>query len=283
MATSDLAPRRLDDGTPYISKSQLKKLLTCPRRYKHQYVDGIPDPIGTAGWVGICTHDAVALAREHYRDTGNRPNPDDVADGARALLHASLQHETLPDKDRSNLADEREDALYDAERLARILIQDTYDKELEPVLLEERIEVGIMDNLAFVGYVDEVCIAPGDEVWLVDYKTTGRSPSYGQASRTHALELSLYALGLDLMDRRPDRAFVAYAVKNKTEKTVWSEVQVTDQTLAWARTVLASAHGQIQSGHLPPNPLGAGFLCHEDRCPYWEMCPGGASPEVTPP
>jgi len=173
------------------------------------------------------------------------------------------------------------DHFHNARRLAAILYEESREKGLEPWIVEERLELK-RDGIGVAGYCDLVAEHPDGETWLVDYKTAGSTPSYGRAKRIHTVQLALYAVVLERQGVPIDQGMIAYGVKNKTEKVCWSPVRIDEDTKAWAVGMVDTAHRLIRSGELPPNPIGAGFLCDEKYCSFWHECPGGQAPEEVP-
>lgn len=168
---------------------------------------------------------------------------------------------------------------HNARRLAAILYKEAREKGLEPRIVEERLELS-RDGIGVAGYCDLVAEHPDGETWLVDFKTAGQTPRYGRAKRIHTFQLALYAVVLEEQGVDIDQGMIAYGVKNKTAKVCWAPVRIDEKTKAWAIQMVDSADRLIRSGELPPNPVGAGFLCDEKYCSFWHECPGGQAPEV---
>lgn len=209
---------------------------------------------------------APFIANEHLDDIDTVDLADGVLDHAGLVLGAG---------------EPWYDHFHNARRLAAILYEETREKGLEPWIVEERLEL-TRDGIGVAGYCDLVAEHPDGDTWLVDYKTAGSTPSYGRAKRIHTFQLALYAVVLERQGVQIDQGMIAYGVKNKTEKVCWSPVRIDEDTKAWAVEMVDTAHRLIRSGELPPNPIGAGFLCDEKYCSFWHECPGGQAPEEVP-
>lgn len=261
-------PKRLEDGTPYLSHSQVKELLTCPARYRFKYIEGRKEPIGVDAFVGFAVHDALEAAFNRSKES--QPSGDVAADARRRFTEQTTgnKHISVPaGTDMDALADE-------AGMLSDLGLQEVLGRGLTPVEAEATV-VRPMGDYALFGRLDLLARDRQGRLVLVDLKTAKRSPSGERANRAHALQTLNYVPAVEQdHGEAVSEVQILYLVRTKTPKAVWCEVPLTDQSRAWATHVLESAARQVRSGDLPPNPIGAGFMCDPRFCGFWNICPG---------
>lgn len=282
-------PRHLPDDpeVPYLSPSQIKKLLTCGAQYRYKYVDGRPDPMGPKAWFGIACHDGLCEGFEDWIDTGLPPSPDRVADAAEDKLWDFLT-ELGPDKVKGfedRPWTEIHEQCQQVRTISKLLLRWFKENDWTPLAAEVEVSKRFRD-FATYGYADMVAADKHDRVWVLDFKTTGSTPAGGVARRKDAFQIITYGSaiedqGIDGVDLpSPVHACgVVYAVRNKTPKVAFCPVPFHEGSRRFAEKIAHSAGDQIQFGELSPNPVSAGFLCHPDRCTWWDECPGAPKHE----
>lgn len=282
-ASDDLLPLvgTLDDGTPYISPSQSRMVLRCGAQWRFKYRDGLPDEIGVDAVIGFAVDDALGQACQALIDGDEAPNPEEVGTQARSVVPEKVEGDAIhwPDPEDPTL----EELQDEAERMAVAGWEWFRDQDLEPVAVQGQ-TVKRIDDWAIYGYYDLLARTSDGYLTVLDWKTVKRSPSKNDsgdhlASRYYQMQVLGYVAGLAEEGEQVAEAGVVHLVRNKTPKVVHAPVPVTQQSLAWAETLYRNAVHLIRHDVTPPNPFGAGWLCHPDRCSYWDHCPGAAEQE----
>lgn len=253
--------RHLDDGTPYVSPSQVKQINGCGARYEWKYVLGNTHPGGENLHVGLLTHELIeAYATD--ADTADDP-----------LGHASQYvYEEVPRDELDSLSAAA--LVHEALRLLDAF-KDHAEREEWTFLEAESEVIDRRDSPALRGFLD-LLVDTGEGVEVVDVKTTGRSPSYGEARERDAYQIVMYADAKRHDGIPVNGARALYLVRNKTVKVVDAPVDIGPEATQWAHAVHTGGVKKIQRGDFEPNPFGAGFLCAPDKCGRWSTCPGAA-------
>lgn len=196
-----LAPRGVTlkelRGSPHISVSQLKTFLSCPRRYRLQYVDRVAPSFRPASLVfGGCFHHAVDV---HFLNI-DRHEPASFA-AIDAALQDRLSDELRPDK-LPVLFDEEtsEDELRSKGRamLGTFLASVPRFDRIEAVEVPFSLELvdpvtGEVLDLPLIGAVDVLAIRNGKPV-IVELKTAKRRWSADEVANDQ--QITAYSLGL---------------------------------------------------------------------------------------
>lgn len=281
METDSPLVGRLDDGTPYISPSQVRELLRCGARWRYKYQDGLDDPIGVGAVVGFSVDDALSKACRAIIDGEPAPEADAVGDWARDAAYDKLEKGSIQWDPETDDAD---DLAAEAHRMADHGWKDFMDRDLVPLEVQGRV-VKRMGAWAIMGYYDLRAETPDGYQVVVDWKVVGRSPSTDVdgtplADRYYQYQVLAYVAALAEEGYPVAGAYVDHLVKTKTPRAVWAPVPVSEETIAWALNLYAQAVRVVQSDLLHPNPIGAGWMCHPGRCAFWDHCPGAARHEL---
>lgn len=254
------APEGTNGLPKYLSPSSASMFQECPRRWKHRYIDKMPDPPGEPALAGTFAHRVLELllqeppegrtperAKELARDVWPEIDGDDDFQALRLT-----DDEARAFRWRSWLAIE---GLWSIENPAEVVVEATEQ--------DIRVEVG---GVPFRGIVDRVDVET-DGLVIADYKS-GKAPS----SRFQDARLSqvlLYAAAVaELSGIRPARARLLYL----NQRII--EVDVTDENIAEVTTTLQETWETLQrscaSGEFEAQ---TGPLCA--WCPFLAACPEG--------
>lgn len=283
--------RFLMDGTPYLSPSQVARVLTCPARYDYKYLQGRDEPESVNLILGQCIHQTLEDALKNLR-VGQTWAVEHVADQAGRLAFAVFTDTSITQRVRDEPVDPVALA-FQAKQLALLAWKWILDEKLAPLLMEEavvnRVSVDGVD-IATLGYPDLVARTPTGRVAVIDFKTAAKSPSKDAneqyvMTREHAFASLTYAHGLgktpghknpDTARAIPDEIWTVYLVKNKEPVLRVAKLPVQEHMLTWAMGVTQTAARTLLSGNLMPNPFGAGFFCSQKYCAFYNICPGSA-------
>lgn len=255
----DAEPR--SDGLPqYLSPSSAGMFQECPRRWKHRYIDKLPDPPGEPALAGTFAHRVLELLLQEAPEHRTQ-------DRAKALAR-----DVWPEID----GDEDFRALRLTEDQARAFrwrswlaiqglwaIEDPSTVVVEATEQDVRVEIG---GVPFRGIVDRVDVET-DGLVIADYKS-GRAPSTRfQDARLH--QVLLYAAAVAALSGiRPARARLLYLDQRIIE------VDVTEENVAEVTGVLQDTWQRLQascsSGEFDAR---TGPLCA--WCPFLAHCPEG--------
>jgi len=252
-ADSQMMPR-------YLSPSSASMFQQCPRKWKHRYVDRLPDPPGIPALVGTFAHRVLELLL-------CEPAPQRTVDRARQLARTAWpETERHPDYRALRLDAEASrhfrwqgwvaiEGLWRLEDPAVVVVQATEQ--------DVRVQLG---GVPFRGIVDRVDVEP-DGLVIADYKS-GKAPSDRYAAARLAQVLLYAAAVTELSGARPARARLLYLDQRIIE------VEVTEENVAEVCDTLRATWQALQaacdSGEFEAR---TGPLCA--WCPFVEHCPEG--------
>ncbi len=222
----------------HLSYSQISTYLTCPLRYKFQYVEQVPPAFTSAVLAfGSAIHEAVAAFYKTYLE-GDFLKPDQMLDVYREVWR---QKEDI----RFFNGDDEISLLMRAEQLLGVFYE-----SFEPITtilgVEEFFAVNIGDLPTFQGYIDLIERSLAGEISIVDLKTASKKPS--NANVQSNLQLTAYSLGatglgfepqdlklrLDVLVKTTQPDLVKYETKRteedrrrfvKTVEQVWNGIE----------------------------------------------------------
>jgi putative RecB family exonuclease len=249
------------------SPSRLLAYLDCPRRYRFQYLDrprptARPQRAHTS--VGIATHNAL-------RDWWDLPRRERTAAAGAELLRKAWIDNGFRDDDQSARWRTRVGGEVHA-YLGGV------DPDAEPRGIERTVSMRT-DSLVLTGRVDRIDERPGpdgDELAIVDYKTSRRTCTEEEA-RT-SLPLALYAAAAWRMFRRRTLRVELHHVPTGTvaghTHTVESLRRKLDEADSLARDARAADASFAELGvESPAFPALPSALC--TWCDYRAACPEG--------
>jgi RecB family exonuclease len=249
------------------SPSRLLAYLDCPRRYRFQYLDRprpTPRPQRAHTSVGIATHNAL-------RDWWDLPRRERTAAAGAELLRKAWIETGFRDDDQSARWRSRVGGEVHA-------YLDGVDPDIQPRGIERTVSMRT-DNLVLTGRVDRIDerLGPdGDELVVVDYKTSRRTCTDEEA-RT-SLPLALYAAAAWRMFRRRTLRVELHHVPTGTvavhRHTVESLTRKLDEADSLARDARRADASFLELGAASPAfPPLPSALC--TWCDYRAACPEG--------
>ncbi len=248
-------------GVPaHLSPSSASMFQQCPRKWKHRYLDRLPDPPGEPALAGTFAHRVLELLLQ-------RPAGDRTIGNAK-LIAREIWPETEADPEFTALGLDE-----DAERAFRWRawqaieglwrIEDPTDVVVDATEQDVQVTVG---GVPFRGIIDRVDVE-ADGLVIADY-TSGRAPSARFADARLA-QVLLYAAALaELRGRRPVRARLLYL----NQRII--EVSVTEENLGQVVATLQETWEQLLRSCADESfAARTGPLCA--WCPFVAHCPEG--------
>lgn len=257
-------PRALDDGTPYVSPSQVKAVNGCGARFEHKYIHGNEHPEGEGLHVGKLTHELIETWA-----TGADEDHDYVGQASQ-YVHEEIPSDVLEKADLNAAG-----FVHEGLRLFEAFLRHVMEEQWTVVAAEDKLIDKDNHDPAFLGYLD-LLVETDHGLTMVDLKTTKRSPNYGRVREKDAYQTIAYADVCRDQGLPVDHAAVLYLVRNKTAKVLEAPVDLSEAAVAWAWSVHEGGVKKIERGDFHANPFGAGYLCDPDRCGRWDTCPGAA-------
>lgn len=259
--TQEIFPDMPEKLVP-ASPSKLDTWLTCPRRFRFQYVDK-PKPPSRA-WahimLGISVHNAL-------KEWWLLPFEKRTVDAARSLLRANWRVEGFRDVAQADAT------LDDVEPWVV-----EYVKTLSPDQ-EPRVEASVSfttPTLNVTGRVDRID-ARGEELVVVDYKT-GRHPLTDDDART-SMALAMYVYGVRRVFKResslvelhhlPTGSILTFRHTPESLRRHLDRMEEIGREMI--RAVVTAEREPDRSNEIfaaKPSPL-CGW------CDYWQLCPEG--------
>lgn len=257
-----------DTGRPYVSPSQIQKLMACPAKWRYHYLDGLKEPASPEMLTGTVVH--AALERILRGEGG----PEEAFLAAAAASEAEATRLGL-DKDAwANLQVE-------SHRLMVAGLEWWMDSGLKAINVERKVvRAAVVDGVPVdvMGYIDVLAERPDGSRVVLDWKTAARAPprladNSFQQDRGHSLQLLIYADALLALGERCDEIVTVKLTKAKQSQACPAALMVTPGMLDFSRRITETAVRKILRQEFEPNPFGAGFLCGEKTCAYWSICP----------
>lgn len=265
-----VADEHLGLGTDYrprhLSPSSSNLYQQCPRKWRHRYVDRLPDPPGVPALVGTFAH----LVLEHLLQLPTGQRSRDTAKDLARKHWSDFERE----EDFQALALSTDDAKafrWSAWKAIEGLWALETPDEVEVHATEHEVQVDLQ-GVPFRGIIDRVDVVQGELV-VSDYKS-GKAPA--ERFRHRPLkQVLLYAAALEsLMGQRPLGARLLYL----GQRTMG--IRVTDRNISQSVGELvktwSSLNDDCESGDFAAS---VGPLCA--WCPFLAECPEGQAEVVT--
>lgn len=251
-----------------LSFSQIELDLTCPRKYRMRYIDGVKLSASGAMVLGRAWHQGIELNyRQKTRSHEDLPAAEVVAftvERCRDALERGIADGSVV------LTDwERAPKLIDLAAEAAAVHHREIAPGVQPVLVEERWRIGLGEAFPFdlVGVFD---VVDKDGV-IADNKLTRKA--LDQEGFDRSLQWSIYSLAYRVMRGEVEGGLALHAVEKKPR--VRAKVlrgRRTTAQLRWTAKLIEEVGAAILAGSFPPNPLGE--FCSPKFCGYWAMCQG---------
>jgi len=244
----------------YLSPSSAGMFQQCPRKWKHRYIDKLPDPPGEPALAGTFAHRVLELL---LQEPPERRTPERAKELARQVWP---EIEADDDFRALELTQDKERAFRWRSWLAiegLWHIEDPSTVTVEATEQDVRVVIG---GVPFRGIVDRVDVE-ADGLVIADYKS-GRAPSERFVS-DKLDQVLLYAAALNaLSGLKPARARLLYL----NQRIV--EVDVTEENLAEVTSMLQQTWSRLQqSCENGDFEASTGPLCA--WCPFVAECPDG--------
>jgi len=258
-------PLRDAEGRLRLSFTRVDTFERCPRLFRYQYVDGLPQAPAPQLSFGSSIHAAL----EWLYDRKHPELPP---------LEALLA--TLKDVwDSSGYAEVTRDEQLTAYRHAREIVTAFHARVVRegfrlPAATEAWFELPFPDDVVVVGAIDRVDVDDAGALHVIDYKTNRRARTRSQVRSS--LQLAIYALATrELYGTLPDTVALDFVVPG-----VSVVVPTTELDLAAVPERIARVAARIRAGEDAATPHR---LC--DWCDYRSICPawqpaGGSDDEV---
>ncbi len=255
------APTQSEAFVPkYLSPSSAGMFRQCPRKWKHRYVDRLPDPPGEPALVGTFAHRVLELLLQ-------MPPEQRTKDRAKTLAR-EVWPEIETDADFNNLG-LTADAAREFRWRSWLAIEGLWHLEDPATVTVEATEQDVqvtIGGVPFRGIIDRVDVEP-DGLIIADYKS-GKAPSQRFAA-DKLDQVLLYAAALsELSGIQPAKARLLYL----NQRII--EVEVTAENLGEVTTELQDTWKQLhQALESDEFETSTGPLCA--WCPFIEHCPDG--------
>lgn len=242
-----------DAGRLRLSFTRVDTFEQCPRRFRYQYVDGLPQTPAPQLSFGSSIHGALEWLYDR-----KHPELPSLEDTLQALYDVwdSTGYAAV-DRETQMLAYGHARAVVSAFH-ARVV---TEGFRL-PAATEAWFELPVGEDIVVVGAIDRVDVDATGDLHVVDYKTNRKARSRGQVR--DSLQLAIYALATqELYGRLPASVALDFVVPG-----VRVAVPVEELDLAAVPARLARAAARIRAGEDTPVP---NRLC--DWCDFRAICP----------
>ncbi len=197
-----------------FSFSQIQTYLTCPLKYKYQYILKIPTEAGSAASFGTSIHNALQFFYQQHMQN----------------MHPTL--ETLLSLYKSNWVPigygskkyEIEMKL-EGERILREFYATYHSKEIKIAGLEQWFKIKIQDGMHISGKIDRIDYLNNGRIEIIDYKT-GKVPTDAELKKE--MQLSLYARAAtdpSLFGKTLDQITVSYIYFQENKKVSLTRTQ----------------------------------------------------------
>jgi putative RecB family exonuclease len=246
----------------HLSYSQISTYLTCPLRYKLQYVDRIPPAFTAASLAfGSAIHEAVA-AFYQTRLEGDELRPDQMLDVYRAVW---LREENV-----KYFNGDSERSLVEKAKSMLAVFHESCDPSITVLGVEEYFQLPLGGLPPFEGYIDLIEQSPDTKITLVDLKTAAKKPSN---SNVHSnLQLTAYAIGAESLGFDPDTQTMRLDVLTKTknpEMVKYETSRTEEDRHRFIRLVYSVWRGIEREVFFPREDWHCAQCAWADHCREW--------------
>jgi putative RecB family exonuclease len=186
---------------PHLSYSQINCYMTCPLKYKFNYIDRIEPPfVSSALTFGSCVHEAVGAFYQSCLE-GDPLSTGQVHDVYRQAWESHSKERPI----RFFNGDTAETLATKAKRMLEVF-HESFDPGVQIIGIEEPFEVDLGKRIPpLVGWIDAVELAPDGTVSVVDLKTA--SKRYSDNTVHSNVQLTCYSLGAQTLGFNGDTRF----------------------------------------------------------------------------
>lgn len=268
---------------PYISPSQVNRVLRCPANWYAYYIEGKRAPTSWNLHYGDVAHNTVAWAFER-KLLGKEPSPEDLMDEAenisRQLVEDGELERLSPDDTPAPQSLTEDETAKELFSVGGELALDMWDWFPHDEWNVQHVEQSIFSDIyGFVevkmdlhGFVDLEATNENGEVVVLDWKTTGRKPS--SVKDNHMLQMYLYMLAKSLQGVDVEHLVVPYIVRYKTKDNLVKPLTLPakNEAMHWAKNLCATAVNTILNDQFHANPISAGWFCNPKYCSHFADC-----------
>lgn len=247
------------DGPLRLSFTRVDTFERCPRRFRYQYVDGLPQTPAPQLSFGTSIH--AVLEWLYDRKHPVLPTIDETL---QVLFDAW---------DTTGYAEVPRDEQLQAYEHARDVVRRFHQRLVTegfrlPAATEAWFELPVGEDIIVVGAIDRVDVDDQGVLHVVDYKTNRRART--QAQVRSSLQLAIYALATEaLFGRRPETVALDFVVPG-----IRVDVPVRSLDLAAVPERISNVAQRIRAGEDTPTPHR---LC--DWCDFQSICPAWTTAE----
>lgn len=197
-----------------FSFSQIQTYLTCPLKYKYQYILKIPTAAGSAASFGTSIHAALQFFyQQHMQNL--QPTLTTLLELYKAnwvpIGYGSKKYE--------------QEMKQEGERILREFYNTYHSKEITVAGLEQSFKIKIEEGIYISGKIDRIDYLHGGKIEIIDYKT-GKVPTDAELKKE--MQLSLYARAAtdpSLFGKPLDKITVSYIYFQENKKVSFTKTQ----------------------------------------------------------
>lgn len=263
-----------------LSVSKIEKALLCPRQFKFQYIDKIPQPTGGVLHAGRVVHECVEHAIRVFAKTGQYPSWQELDD----MYVPSWETRKAEEESKNWFLcwdwPEPEERMREAYRplvrLAREEILPTIQPWMignEPVV-EHRVDLELSSDVGpfkLLGYIDLL----EDRGILVDWKTTEGEIS--KRARRTWLQFAGYSLwAYPIVGEEVLQCQKIFLVRGTKPFFEVVQFEIGPQHREYFVQVAAEVWKMVVNGG-PFFPMTEGWWCNPKYCVAYEACQGSVA------
>ena len=272
-------PKKNEDGTSYISYSQMRMYKQCPKAYEFRYVEGIREPLPGRVMIGSA-FDAGANTLLRMSMEGNPVDQD-------AGISAALEYVDNPDGE-FDLTDIAGDDELTGKMMGAIREYSEIIPTMTVKAVQEKVEYMMKDDVMLIGNIDliELCPDASGDLMITDNKSTLKKKS-GKFTFENAIvdqQLTLYAMAVQAVrdERVTGRGWRVVDIGRKTPGRVES-VHIKDENpkateeLAknYALATINMIENSCDTGLFAPTARGT-WACTFQYCEFFNRCEYGS-------
>lgn len=257
---------------PYLSVSQIKLYLDCPRKYAFRYIEGIRNPFGIAAFLSVVWHAIVEANYAQKIVTGTDLSLEEMLDRYTHEFNSRAEREEVKLHPGETMEKGRAMGLKVTE-----VHHLTIAPKVRPRFVEHRFLVDLGPEFPYklLGFYDLV----EDDGTLVDNKAYSKAPS--QVDLDKDLQFSIYSLARRIETGEVEPGMRMDAVIKPRNQSLMPKAQrlhtKRDNVDArWTLGLIEDVANGIQKHVFPPNPTG--YLCSPKWCDFWSRCKGKGKP-----
>ena len=245
--------------TGFLSVSQVRTYLRCPRQYEYIYINKMRPPVTSSLLLGRSFHKAIETANRAKLEDGEIMAIEDVQDTfSDAWEREKTKVEWEEGEDQGQLKD------------SGLAMTSHYYQEVGQNLRPKLIEQGTTVDIEGVPVKVVIDLVERDGK-IRDFKTAKRTPAKDEADRS--IQLSTYAMAYrEMTGERESGAQLDYTVNLKSgPKITHLETMIDDNRIERTKALIKGVAQAISSGMF--YPVEEGFSC--SFCPFRDLCKGG--------